>query len=408
MTMRTTALLHGGDPAPGDPAAVRRLANTLRGVVHEVDRAAALVRAGHQTWWTGRGATAFAGGHDELLRQLRTARTAYGTAADALASWVVKLEAAQAEAVAIVVRAKAAARAAGVPSGAVPLAPIPPALIALQRARDTLATRARRDAQVCARVVEDASRQVGHFQHTLGQNIVAALVDASHVLRTASEILSVATLALALVPVVGQAVGTLALATSAALLVVDAGLAVSGHGSWKTVAADGLGVGLGAAGRAGAHIFTSAKAAKQFAASATEARHTATGLARAMPATQARVAAGHGSVAEVRLLAAAQHTARADAAELSALARQARAETTLGAGLRDIVDDPAGLAALRQAGLVHDAAAYRALPRLEQWLPSGAKEWTAISVVAADTGYAGAEAHGAIDRWVRQQTGATR
>jgi uncharacterized protein YukE len=388
---RTTYLLHGGDPAPGDPAAARRMVGRLRSAVDSVADAANLIRGigTDRDMWTGTGADAFAHKLNELLRRLSTAQAAYESAADALSRWTSRLEAAQHEAASIVSRAQAAAHAAAAQTGG-HLVGRPPALVALQHARDTLERRARADARTCAHALEAASQQVGHFHHSLRQQMdqnwhgfLDDLDVVSKVLHHVSEALAVITLVTAFIPVVNAATPVLellTLASTVAMTAADVTLAASGRRQWTVVAEDGVGLALGGAGKVAGRIFKQAKAAEQFGASAKEARGLATGFGRELRQAEVRWVTGQGSLDEAALMGKLRGTARADAAELRSLAREAQSESGLGAALRQVAQDPAGFAEAAEAKAVKDAAQYFKLPGLAQWFPSDRGEAIAFGI----------------------------
>ncbi|GAA1539358.1 hypothetical protein GCM10009827_068290 [Dactylosporangium maewongense] len=360
MTARTSTLLRGGDPAPGDPAAVRRLVLQLRDAVDRIGDATALIRAvgADGTVWTGAAASAFTTRRTQLLTRLNTAYSAYDGAADALQRWLTSLQHAQAEAAAIVAKAHALPPADGHPS---------PALAALQHARDRLEARARAEARACAHDVEAATDAVGQFAHGFWQHVsdelTKDLLAANHVLEKASALLGMAALLTCWIPFAGQVFATAALATSALLVVSDALLFAGGHKSGKELLVDAGGLALGGAGGAAKGAFAAAKEASLFTAAAKEAsvlRHAAD-----------------------------------DAELLGALAGAARANSAAGVAFRSAVFDT--VHPIRSAqGSIIDASVtrplfdlaqhYRPMTLLEQWRPSDVTQLVSGAVVTADTG----------------------
>ncbi|MEV0570026.1 hypothetical protein [Dactylosporangium sp. NPDC050588] len=360
MTARTSSLLRGGDPAPGDPAAVRRLVRQLRDAVDRIGDATALIRAvgSDGTVWTGAAASAFTARRTQLLTRLNTAHAAYDGAADALQRWLTSLQHAQAEAAAIVAKAHALPPSDGHPS---------PALAALQHARDRLEARARAEARACAHDVEAATDAVGQFAHGFWQHVsdelTKDLLAANHVLEKASALLGMAALLTCWIPFAGEVFATAALATSALLVVSDALLFAGGHKSGKELLVDAGGLALGGAGGAAKGAFAAAKQASVFTAAAKQAsvlRHAAD-----------------------------------DAELLGALAGAARANSSAGVAFRSAVFDT--VHPIRSAqGSIIDASVtrplfdlaqhYRPMTLLEQWRPSDVTQLVSGTVVTVDAG----------------------
>ncbi|MEV4135170.1 hypothetical protein AB0J72_23725 [Dactylosporangium sp. NPDC049742] len=360
MTARTSGLLRGGDPAPGDPAAVRRLVLQLRDAVDRIGDATALIRAvgADGTVWTGAAASAFTARRTQLLTRLNTAHSAYDGAADALQRWLTGLQHAQAEAAAIVAKAHALPPADGHPS---------PALAALQHARDRLEARARAEARACAHDVEAATDAVGQFAHGFWQHVsdelTKDLLAANHVLEKASALLGMAALLTCWIPFAGEVFATAALATSALLVVSDALLFAGGHKSGKELLVDAGGLALGGAGGAAKGAFAAAKEASVFTAAAKEAsvmRHAAD-----------------------------------DAELLGALAGAARANSSAGLAFRSAVFDAVHPIRSAQGGIIDASVTrplidlaqhYRPMTLLEQWRPSNVTQLVSGAVVTVDAG----------------------
>ncbi|GEM_PF-6013914 len=423
---RTTYLLRGGDPAPGDPGAVRGVVGQLRSTVESVASAATLLRSvgNDSAVWTGPAAYAFVRKRDELLRRLDTAHGAYESAAGALQRWLQRLEAAQDEAHTIVVRAQQVARNTQYSPSALPAVPVPPALLALQRSRDALATRSRHEAEVCASELDVAVREVGHFQHSVWQNAAELLATGGKVLhdvggqvvnevgtgigqlehwagrefdkiapglsdalQTASALLSVAALASLAIPVIGEAaapiLGTLALATAGALLAVDAVRAVRGKQDWWTVAGDALGV-VPIGGVAG-KVLNGARTARQFQSAArTAERLSATTGSQASVAARAWLK-GNADAATWKALTAVSTTASKDALLLRDAARDAWGGVGVGGALKAVAHDLRHpLQATVDAWNAETTLrAYREVPLLEMWVPGHARELSAAATWAA-------------------------
>ncbi|MGI5174963.1 WXG100 family type VII secretion target [Dactylosporangium sp. CA-152071] len=373
MTARTSSLLRGGDPAPGDPAAVRRLVLQLRDAVDRIGDATALIRAvgADGTVWTGAAASAFTARRTQLLTRLNTAHSAYDGAADALQRWLTSLQHAQAEAAAIVAKAHALPPADGHPS---------PALAALQHARDRLEARARAEARACAHDVEAATDAVGQFAHGFWQHVsdelTKDLLAANHVLEKASALLGMAALLTCWIPFAGQVFATAALATSALLVVSDALLFAGGHKSGKELLVDAGGLALGGAGGAAKGAFAAAKQASVFTAAAGQAERVA---------AQAERAGARGILTN----------AAGDADLFAALAGAARADSSAGVAFRSAVFDTVHPIRSAQGGiidasvtrpLVDLAQHYRPMTLLEQWRPSDVTQLVSGAVVTADTG----------------------
>jgi hypothetical protein len=381
-----TPLLHGGDPAPGDPVAVRRLVRQLRSTVDSVADATTRLRAvgSDASVWTGRAADAFTHKRVELLRRLNTAHAAYESAADGLDGWVRRLELAQSEAASIVSRAQAVAQQAQLPPNAVPLVGVPAPLLALQKARDALEARARREAAACAGGLHEAIRDLAPFQHTGWQHFTEQVLAASHVLHEVNKWLGVAMLALQFVPVVGEVGDIVLLATGALMLGADLYLVHEKKATWGNVAGDVAGLALFGAGRAGEAMFRSARQAEQF----TVAARGAGRLARELDSAGAPAAAA---------------VVGRDAADAALLARNVGARTGLGPSVVAAARDLVGAARPEAdvlATAARDASWYGSVPGLLQWSPALRAPGAAGAVmVAADT--VDAATLGALDDEVR-------
>ncbi|GAA1791476.1 WXG100 family type VII secretion target [Planosporangium flavigriseum] len=388
--MRTTSLLHGGDPCPGDPAGVHQVVGQLRAAAENVSDAATLIRrvASDTTMWTGAAADAFAQRHDELIRQLSRARAAYESAADALGSWVRQLEHAQAEAASIVYRAQAAAQAAAAQAGTHHLVGArPPALAALQKARDALEHRAQQDAKRCAQALDEASQQFGNVHHDLGRWVAHAWEDvlteaaaASKMLHVVDDVVGIVALVTGPIPVVGQVVGAVALLALAATVVCDVTLAASGRQSWWIVAEDGVSIAFAGAGKVAGRVLREAKAAEQFGASARSASRLGGGFTRSLRPAEARLATGQGSINEVKLWAGARRAALGDAAELRALARNAQAHAEVRDAIRAVLRNPLAELASGEKEALAGAKAFKQLPLLSQWTPQGTRQAVSMGV----------------------------
>ena len=363
MNPRTTPLLPGGDPVPGDPAAVRRLVRQLRSTVDSVaDATARLSAVGTDaSTWTGRAADAFTHKRTELVRRLHTAHAAYESAAGVLDGWVRRLEQAQAEAASIVSRARVAAQQAppGVP------APLP----ALQKQRDALEARARRDAEACSHGLYEAIRDLAPFQHTGWQRFTEQVLAACQVLHEVNKWLGMSMLVLQFVPVVGE-VGDLALlATGALMLGADLYLLHEHKATVGDVVGDGFNLGLGVLGGAGRAMYRTAREAEQFGVAARGAGRFAGELDRAG-------------------LPAAAVVGR-DAADAARLARNVGAQTGLGpsvvAATRELLPGAARREAATLAAVARNASEYGAVPGLLQWSPAlRMAGGTGAALVAAD------------------------
>jgi len=147
---RLSPLFPDGDPTPGDVSDVRLMVARLRRAAVAAHRVLRVAEAG-RPW-------ANAPRRQVITTRLEAARDAYGRCADVLEAWAERLEAAQAEAANLAVRAGMAARTADYPPG-----PVPPALSALRQRHAALATHAHSDAQRCARELKAVIADVELF-----------------------------------------------------------------------------------------------------------------------------------------------------------------------------------------------------------------------------------------------------
>jgi hypothetical protein len=446
---RTTSLLRGGDPAPGDVGAVRHVVTQLHATVDRLMTTNSLLRSvgSDRALWTGSAANAFARKRDELVGRLNSARQAYESAADGLETWTRRLERAQTEAAAIVAQARQLARASGYPSTGGTVVAKPPALIVLQREHDAIASRTRRDAEVCAHTL-DAVLQQAHADHNLGEQLGEFLAAVGHtvqeggawlgkeidklapilmvtrdVLEFVSAAASIAALAtLVVFPPAAPFLGTLALATASAVLVIDATLALGGKQSWSKAATDGVFLAAGGGGAVARTIFKGAKAASQLEMAASGAHRVAAAMGG-----EARTAAfvwlnGHGALQSVAGRAWVNSLSRTGVASRAAArftegAARARADRGVGAAVKAFVDESVNpVAAAHEAKvaerLLGRSERYGTLPALQRWLPSNLPEATSgglsVGLQSAElSNDASTVDHGLeeLSTWVRQQIG---
>jgi hypothetical protein len=263
-SQRVSPYLRGGDPAPGESGEIRRVLRGLRQTVEATEAATQVLQAVgvDAQLWTGSAADAFVAKRGELLRRLGTADQAYTDAANALERWLHQLEDAQDEAARIVQQAEAVMRQQPPPdpNSVFALTPaVPPALQAVQRRHDTLATRADADARCCAQALRVAAGSVGRYADSWWENVTNLLTAASDLLEEVTPWLGLLALA---VPVLAPWV----LAVDVLALTIDVVLAVDGKGSWTDVAGSALSVGLGVMGRTGKVMASSARQATTFEA----------------------------------------------------------------------------------------------------------------------------------------------
>jgi hypothetical protein len=258
---RVSPYLTGGDPAPGDPAQVRRVICQLRQAVEAVQDALDVLRAvGVDVGlWTGPAADAFAAKRGDLQARLATADTAYTDAANALDRWARGLDDAQCEAAWIVAQAEAIMRQQPPDPNAAfnPFPTVPAPVLGLQRQHDRLAQRARADAQRCACELDAAAALVGRYERSLWEQVSGLLADASELLHAVTPWLSLAALFI-------PALGPVVLGLDVLTLAIDVVLLADGKQTWGDVAWDAVGVGLGVVGGAGETMSSSARAATRF------------------------------------------------------------------------------------------------------------------------------------------------
>jgi len=249
----------GFDPAPGSPDALGAVARSCgslsTALLEDSGRLRDLAGSGA---WRGPAAEAFRHRLEDLPRDLDRAADAYGQACTAVSRFSVSLREAQLRAVALEQRAEAATDA--------------DARAGIARDADRLRDAVRDDAARCGRALELATRHAPHppsWFHQLvddAVSLVTAVNDAvgdfvrthaeviaglAAALSKASSLLSVVAMLAGPVPVIGQAVGTLAagasLLAAGGALVLHTSLAVYAGGSWGAVLTDATAVALGMA-----------------------------------------------------------------------------------------------------------------------------------------------------------------
>ncbi len=306
----------GGNPVPGDPGEVRRLAGKFDSIADDVavqvSRLHSLAGQAGTGVWTGPAADACRPHLDKLPHLLDKVVVSYRKAGGALSAYAPRLSGAQdkavhalrmaTEAISEQASAQSAARHkathpkhAGKDAGPPPSRMLLTALVAadpgvqaanhkLQKAHD-LANEAAGDrdhaASACAdgiHVASDAGiHNPGGFFHWVESHVpgVKGVVDFAEdvgsyvkdhwvdIVKTISDIagkLSAAFGVLALatfwIPGVGEVFGAAALVTGGVALAADTTLAATGHGGWSKVGMDAIGVAAGGMGRV---LGTSAK-----------------------------------------------------------------------------------------------------------------------------------------------------
>lgn len=358
---RVSALLPGGDPAPGDVEDVRLVVARLRRAVQSADDVREVLRAVGSAGagiWAGPAADTFAAHHQDLTARLDTAHTAYTQAADVLQRWMGELELAQQRASALVARAHAVAQAAAYPPG-----PVPAELIALRHQHAALAAEAHADAQRCARALQVAIDDVAHFTHSFWQNFDEDLVKASKFMHEVGDVLGVVALVVGLcVPGVGELLFVGVMALSVAELGVDAYLTVKGKQPWSEVTMDGIGVALGAGGKLAQTALKGAREATILERAARSASGRAGGYATAAARAEQAGWTGQAAVYDAGMQAA-KEDATAFRAGLT------NSPPTAGGGLvrTTLSDVEHPFLSVRESQIVARAKQYAPLPALRTW-----------------------------------------
>jgi hypothetical protein len=262
--MRVSAYLTGGDPVPGEAGEIRRVTDHLRSAVTAAEAAGGVLQSVgvEDGMWTGRAADEWASKRGELQKRLTTANQAYTDAQLALERWLRELQAAQDEAARIAAQADEIMRQQPPADPSTAFTPLPgtgvPAPVqGLQKRRDALADRARRDAERCADEIRRAAEAVGRYQDSWWENT-------KEILAHASELLDAVTPWLGLAAIFFPALTPFVLGLSIAKLAIDVVLAVDGDGSWGKVALGAAGVGLGVAGAVGGNMSRAAQQTTRF------------------------------------------------------------------------------------------------------------------------------------------------
>ena len=286
--------LAGEDPVPGDAWEVALLARRYRDTARAIaDQTAQLSRMGLDApaTWDGDAGRVFAEHATTLAHDLGRAEQRYAVASTALAEWGPVLEETQARADAVLATAKDAearrlanalhgADAASPfgPSG--PLGPlggmnaiVPLGLDTAERARRQVVDEAEAAVAAARRqlesIVDDYRASAARLAHRIKdaagddglkdsrwdrfKNFVSdhagVLKFISGVASSISLAATVASLALGWVPVLGQALVTVATVSLAVTLVADTLLAMAGEGSWAVVGVEIVGLGMFGAAR---------------------------------------------------------------------------------------------------------------------------------------------------------------
>lgn len=273
----------GFDPAPGEPDELERLGADCRGFASELSEDGRQVRALRDGFaWSGPAADAFRGRLDDLPRELDRSAEAYREAGHALAAFSAELRghqmrASALEADAADLRRRADAEAAANPSACATLTASghsSDALTEVLASAHRLREQTESDAGRCNRALHHATRHAppppGWFSHALGEFThfftdlnakVGAFVRAhageianlANIASKISSALAVVAMLAGPIPILGQAVATVALAGS----LVAGGLALVGHtalatyagGSWTPVLLDAAALVTAGAGK---------------------------------------------------------------------------------------------------------------------------------------------------------------
>jgi hypothetical protein len=379
---RISALLPGGDPAPGDGDEITRVITQLRGVVDTVEAARKMLNTlGQQgSAWTGPGADAVAARRGDLLQRLNSAHDAYDSAANALATWLRQLQLSQSDAAGLVVRTNEYARQATATQPINPfgptLTPVPPELVRLRQEHKNIADIAERNARQCAQALHDAIRQVDPYRRSGWDHFLEHLVQASRILHDVDNVLSAVSLTLMLVsvvPIVGEIAFVAVIGFGAATLVVDAVLAANHRQKWSEVGMDALDLGLAGAGGVGEKIARRTLEADQLAAGARGATEVA-----ARQSSAFSWLLHHGDTALAGTVGAAAGATWITAGRLAAKSDELRRGAAIGSGLGETAST------LRAPGaavndfnelnqLIQQSEGFAKLPRLQRWVPSTVK-----------------------------------
>lgn len=346
---RTSPLLRGGDPVPGDGEQITAVVRRLREIGETAGDTATLL--GH-IGWTGKAADAFAVRRHELLERLQTAQSAYTGAADVLRGWLGRLQELQAEATRIAAEAERLRQSAQAENPATVFATIgaagPPGSAALQQRHDDVARRARVEAQRCAEQLAAAVSQVRRFQHSTWEHITSELLTASDVLGKISLALTILAVVTIPFPPAAAAFGIASKVAGGLKLGIDVVLAADGKKSWTTIGVDAIGFGLGVGGKGASGMTGLAR---------TEAKLRTAAQAATDPAKAARFA---------------QHADEA-AAQLAGGFR-----SVLGRNVLHPIENGRDLA--RFKGVVKEAGLPK-LPKIEHWIPAGHERLVATDLV---------------------------
>ncbi|WP_433046466.1 putative T7SS-secreted protein [Dactylosporangium sp. CS-033363] len=399
--LRTTTVLRGGDPAPGDGWAVQAVVRQLRDTVTAVQSASAVL-AGIGTdrdVWTGPAADAFAPRKEDLSRRLATAGRAYGRAADALERWSRRLSELQTEAAEVAAQARRAhdehqaeqARLAACSPGPPPVVPPgpPPAVAALQRRHDAIAADAARDRKACADEIDAAAAELGGSGGGFAELIKGVLVHGPAILHAIRDVLGFAALICSVVPFLmplAPIVDSLYLGFALLALVVDVVALETGHGSGNDVKDSAIALGLGVFGKLGTVAAHGARTAGKLEAAGEAAANSAklggkvapilSNLGMAEKAAETSIKAG---------VAADRATAYGEKA--AELAKDTTKTGVLTGAAREVLHPiAAGREAKAVQDLVKESTAYGRLPLLERWVPDGHRVPALVGLVpeAAD------------------------
>ncbi|WP_433205805.1 putative T7SS-secreted protein [Dactylosporangium sp. CS-047395] len=418
--LRTTTVLRGGDPAPGDGWAVQEVIRQLRDTVTAVQSASAVLTGigTDRDVWTGPAAEAFAPRKEDLSRRLATAGRAYGRAADALDHWWRRLSDLQTEAAEVAALARRAhdehqaeqARLAACSPGPPPVVPPgpPPAVVALQRRHDAIAADAARDRKACEAEIDAAAAELGGSGgRGFFEMLKGALVEGAEILHTIREVLGVVALIATFFPVIAPFVDTLYLAVAAISLVVDLTLVATGDGDWGTVGESALSVVLGGVGKLGTVARTGAQNAGKLEFAADAAKNSARFGEKAAPILLALGMTDKAAVTAAKAGLAAERSADYATTAIHVAGDTTRTGVVAGAVRETLHPIQAGREAKAVQDLIKESSGYGRLPKLEQWVPAGHRAPAIGGMLAegADKGYEVYQDYKKVDKWIKGQTG---
>jgi hypothetical protein len=266
------APLAGGDPVPGDPAEIQRIAQQHAQLADELTaQAGNLRRLASCEGWDAPAGRKFAESAGDVATHLEKARRRYTAVAEALRGYTPQLEQAQREADQALREAKEAqaTAAANQPPapGSEPAGPPTDLTVEADRRRKQNAFDGANDALRRARQKmnnavalrdQQAKRAAGHIREAIDHDglkdgfwdkVKAKIHDMAPMLKLIADIASwVATIFGFLsifggwIPVVGEILLAITLAATAVSLVCHLALALSGDGSWLDVGLDAIGL----------------------------------------------------------------------------------------------------------------------------------------------------------------------